>query len=239
MSTDGDKRFGERRTARLPADDPLSQSPIAELQRLAVSADSETARVNALRLLLDRMDRQRERDEARAAVEAQQEGQPEYNPLSEYIGSLSGDALDGELDAMLSAYIGRALEDPDGHASFPQIVGEFRRAVERHVAALEDVGRIEQEVQRRAEALAAEKYRSRDFEAVGPSRPVAVPEPTDDDQGEDGDDAPGFTAPRDRKPERPPVHPFVNGTDEPTENPVRRNGRRRRRPYGGGVHRLN
>ena len=48
----------------------LDRSPVDELRRLAVSANSESARVQALRLLLERMDLQREREAEEAREEA-------------------------------------------------------------------------------------------------------------------------------------------------------------------------
>jgi hypothetical protein len=49
----------------------LDRSPIDELRRLAVSANSESARIQALRLLLERMDLQREREAEQAREEAE------------------------------------------------------------------------------------------------------------------------------------------------------------------------
>ena len=51
----------------------LDRSPVDELRRLAVSANSESARVQALRLLLERMDLQREREAEEAREEAERQ----------------------------------------------------------------------------------------------------------------------------------------------------------------------
>jgi len=222
-----DEKFGQRPPVRLP-DDPLSRSPIAELQRLAVNADSEQARVNALRLLLDRMDRQRDRDEAKAAAAAQEgESGDGGSSLREYVREVTGEALDNELDPLLAGTVEAALADPDD-TGYPHLVAAFRRAVERHTAALEDVGRIEEEVQRRAEALAAEKYTRRDFAAAAPLQLDAAPDLLGRDQDEVEDDGePGFTA-------QPPEH--AEGGTEPDDRalaagfPSRSRGRRLRPP---------
>jgi hypothetical protein len=94
------------------------------------------------------------------------EGVPgEQRPIAEYVQEVTGEALDNELDPLLAGTVEAALTNPDD-TRYPALVAAFRRAVERHAAAQVDVGRIEAEVERRAQEKAEAMYRSRSFSVV-------------------------------------------------------------------------
>jgi len=142
----------------------------------------------------------------------------EQRPIAEYVQGVSGEALDPELDALLAGTVEAALADPDRDTGYPHLVAAFRRAVERHTAALADVGRIEAEVERRAQERAEHMYRSRSFAAVASQPP------------QDPDDA-SAPARATELPPQPPEH-AEDGTERPDDRalvagfPSRRSRRR-------------
>ncbi|MGI8593084.1 MAG: hypothetical protein ACR2ML_01715 [Solirubrobacteraceae bacterium] len=204
--------------AQPPPDEArLRRTPLEELQHLAVNASSESVRVQATRVLLERADMAREREEARKAEARQGEVEDGGSSLRQYVQEITGEALDNELDALLAGTVEAALADPDRDAGYPHLVAAFRRAIERHAAALADVGRIEAEVERRAQERAEHMYRSRSFAAVAceppqepedASAPVRATElpPQPPEHAEDGTERPddralvaGFPSRRSRR----------------------------------------
>jgi hypothetical protein len=155
-------------TAVEPADTVPPNTPLQQLRQLASYGESESVRLQAARLLLDREEGKRARPTAMAGPD-----DPEAQTIRGIVAAMSPAEVEREWDLFCGARTVEQALANDG--KYPRMAAAIHTAVreqtEARVRQLLDPEQREREIEERAQARAEELYRTRAFKAVTGNEP--------------------------------------------------------------------